>query len=232
MLHLILADSALERVPKTIWTHPTIYKRAKKEGKHPGDIILDRTYHHKAMLKLENNKKRGRPDIVHCSLLHALGTPLNKEGLLKVYVHTIDDYVIYINQEIRLPKNYNRFIGLMEQLYRYKQVTQKGPKLLSLQKATFHKLVEEVVPSYIIAFSRRGKPKFIKEVFQSLKINEDFMVIVGAFPFGKLSQNILKIVDEVISIDLETLDACIVVSRIIYEYEKAIGLLMRRFNKL
>lgn len=231
MLHLILADSALERVPKAIWTHPTIYKRAKKEGKHPGDIFLDRTYHHKAMLKLKNNRKRGRPDIVHFSLLVALGTPLNKEGLLKVYVHTINDYIIYINPEVRLPKNYNRFIGLMEQLYKYRQLTREGPKLLSLKKATFHKLVEEVAPSYIIAFSRRGKPKFVQDVFKSLKMKKDLMVIVGAFPFGKLSQKILKIVDEIITIDFESLEAWIVVSRIISEYEKAIGLQIRRLKK-
>ena len=56
--------------------------------------------------KLNNWRKRGRPDIVHLCLLEALESPLNKNKILSVYVHTYDNKIIYINPEVRLPRNY------------------------------------------------------------------------------------------------------------------------------
>ncbi len=58
--------------------------------------ILDRSYHHAAMKDIADSEKRGRPDIAHLCLLEALGSPLNKEGLLRTYVHTYNDYVISV----------------------------------------------------------------------------------------------------------------------------------------
>ena len=66
---------------------------------------------------LDCPEKRGRPDIVHFTLLEALGSPLNLEGLLKIYVHTYSGYVIDVRPEVRLPRDCNRFSGLMEQLF-------------------------------------------------------------------------------------------------------------------
>ena len=117
MLTFILAESALETVPQELWKHPAIENYSEKKGKSPRLIVLDRSYHHAAMEGMKDGEKRGRPDIVHFSLLEALGSPLNREGLLKVYVHTFDDHVISVDPQTRLPKNYNRFIGLMEQLF-------------------------------------------------------------------------------------------------------------------
>jgi len=231
MLHLTLAEAALERVPKPLWSHPSVVKKARKEGKGPGSILLDRTYHHRAMLKLERRGKRGRPDIVHFSLLEALGTPLNKEGLLKTHVHTIDDHIINLDREVRLPRNYDRFVGLMEQLYELGELPPKGPALLRLGRGTFRELIKEIKPSHVIAFSRVGEPKTLQEVFSSLRTGGELMVAVGAFPRGHFSKTVLDIADEVVSIDVEGLEAWTVTSRIIYEYEKALGLPEKRLGK-
>jgi rRNA small subunit pseudouridine methyltransferase Nep1 len=88
------------------------------------------------MKKLEESEKRGRLDIVHFALLEALGSPLNREGLLQTYVHTINDYVITVNPETRLPRNYNRFVGLMEQLFESYRVPPTGQILLKLEGKT------------------------------------------------------------------------------------------------
>ena len=45
--------------------------------------------------------KRGRPDIAHFALLEALSTPLYLEGLLDVYIHTIDNKVIKVGPDLR-----------------------------------------------------------------------------------------------------------------------------------
>ena len=133
MLSLLFVESALETVPQPLWNHPSVTKRAKTLNKKPSETLLDRTYHHRAMIRLKNNYRRGRPDILHFALLEALGSPLNKEGLLRVYVHTVDDHIISVDPKVRLPRNYDRFVGLIEQLLREDKVPVVGQPLLELR---------------------------------------------------------------------------------------------------
>jgi rRNA small subunit pseudouridine methyltransferase Nep1 len=229
MLHLVFAESALERVPSSLWGHPSVINRARAVGKHPGNVLLDRTYHHRAMVTLPNAEKRGRPDILHVSLLAAFGTPLNKEGLLHTYVHTRDDHLIHFRPDVRLPKNYSRFVGLLEQLYEEGIIPVNGPPLLTLTSGRFQTLIDEVQPSHVIAFSRRGRPTLLHEALDRRK-EETLMVVVGAFPHGHFSEPLMNLVDEVISIDVAPLETWIVASRILYDYERALGLPAKRLS--
>lgn len=228
MLNIVLAEAALEVIPKNLLSHPSIVKWAKNVGKSPGLALLDRSYHHKAMLTLDNGLKRGRPDIVHFSLLEALGSPLNKEGLLRIYVHTVGNLLIYLNSEVRLPRNYIRFVGLIEQLFRKNRVPEHGQKLLKLRSGSLSDLLDEIKPSYVFAFTRLGKPRTLYEVMHSLVKMENPLVIVGAFPRYSFSEETIKLVNEQVSIDQEMLDAWTVTSRVIYEYERFIGLPEKR----
>ena len=108
----ILADSSIELLPESLYKNNLIKKYAKKRNKDPSQIILDSNYHYKAMYKLEEYKKRGRPDILHFCLLNLLGSPFIKSNSLyvKIFVHTINNILFEINPKTRLPKNYNRFI--------------------------------------------------------------------------------------------------------------------------
>ena len=231
MLNLILAEAALETIPKKLLSHPSVVKWAKGVGKMPERALLDRSYHHRAMLTLEDSLKRGRPDIVHFSLLEALGTPLNKEGLLRTFVHTIGNRLIYVKPETRLPRNYNRFVGLIEQLFRENRVPEHGQMLLKLRKGGLKDLLDEIKPSYALAFSRLGKPKTLHEVMCSLVKMEKPLVIVGAFPKGHFSEETIKLTNELVSIDPEVLNAWTVTSRIIYVYERLVGLPEKRLEK-
>ena len=231
MLTLVLAESALETIPKEIWNHPSIKRFSRRKGKHPKFIILDRSYHHHAMKTLENSKKRGRPDIIHFSLLEALGSPLNKEGLLRVYVHTINDYVITIASETRLPKNFNRFVGLIENLFEHKRVPPKGKPLLTLEAKTLELLIKDLKPTHTIVFSTKGNAKTLSEIVGNLIGEKKPLVIVGGFPHGSFSESTLKLADEIVCIDPEMLETSIVVSRIIYEYERSINLAKKRWKK-
>ena len=145
MLTLILAESALETVPERLWTYRSVQRYAKLRRKPPQFILLDRSYHHAAMRRLEQSEKRGRPDIVHFALLEALGSPLNKEGLLQVYVHTIGDHVIKVEPTTRLPRNYNRFVSLIEQLFEYEKIPPKSTEkaLLIIRRQTLSQLIRE-----------------------------------------------------------------------------------------
>jgi len=70
------------------------------------------------MKSINDSDRRGRPDIVHISLLIANESILNCEGILDMVIHTRNEYAIKINPEMRVIKNYSRFKGLMEQLSR------------------------------------------------------------------------------------------------------------------
>ena len=75
--------------------------------------ILDDNYHQQLIAKLSNREKRGRPDIVHFALLDITSTPAYMEGLVEVYVHTINNTTIKILGGVRLPRTFQRFCGVM-----------------------------------------------------------------------------------------------------------------------
>jgi rRNA small subunit pseudouridine methyltransferase Nep1 len=66
--------------------------------------------------KLHTDPNNYRPDILHHELLALLDSPLNKAGLLKVYIHTKTKVLIDVHSSIRIPRTYKRFAGLMVQL--------------------------------------------------------------------------------------------------------------------
>ncbi len=232
MLSLILAESALETVPQELWKHPAVERHAERRGKPPRSTILDRSYHHAAMKTLKGGEKRGRPDIVHFSLLEALGSPLNREGLLRIFIHTVDDYVITVAPETRLPRNYNRFIGLMEQLFESGRVPPKGRALLTLERKTLQELIDTIKPGYVIAFSRIGEPRTLEEALLRISNKGDLAAVIGGFPAGHFAEATIKLADEVVCIDPEMLEAWTVTSRLIYEYERSINLPEKRLKHL
>jgi rRNA small subunit pseudouridine methyltransferase Nep1 len=230
LLILILAEAAIETVPQSLWEQPTVRRHAKKRGKPARFILLDRSYHHGSMKKLDGNLKRGRPDIVHFTLLEALGSPLNKTGELQVYVHTVNDQVITVNSKARLPKNYNRFLGLMEQLFEVGKVPPSGNVLLQLEHKTLLQLFNETEPTHVMGFSRTGIPSVLEEAVSRLSKSDRPAVIIGGFPKGHFSETTHKLMEEVICIDPEMLEAWTVASRIIYEYECSVSLPEKRLT--
>ncbi|AEH24686.1 16S rRNA methyltransferase [Pyrococcus yayanosii] len=214
-LHLIIADAELETVPESIRDHPAIVNYARRRKKRPERIILDSTYHHAALRNLEDGERRGRPDIVHVCLLNALDSILNKEDRLRVYVHTRNDYVIYVDPETRLPRNYNRFIGLMESLFE-KGAVPEDLKLLRLERKTLGELIEEINADAVFVMHENGnfmEPKhFGKLLTQFWKP----VVVVGGFPHGDFRS---KIEGVKVRLYKEPLMAWTIVNEVIVSYE-------------
>jgi len=230
VLVLILAESAIELVPLALAKHPSVSKLAGKKGKKPNEILLDRSYHHAAMRSLKDAEKRGRPDIVHTTLLELLGTPLNREGLLQTYVHTVDNRVVEIDSNVRLPVNYDRFVGLLEQLYAVGRVPEAGERLLAIRKQTLNQLLEEIKPSTTVAFTTLGEYEELSKLCEELAEERKPAILIGAFPRGHFSEETLNLADKVVRIDREALEAWVVASRAVYAYELAIGLPKQRLR--
>jgi len=230
MLTLVLAESSIERVPKRLHRHPSVIAHARRRRKNPGLLILDRSYHHSAMRTSHDEDppgawgKHGRPDIAFHVLLQALGSPLNREGLLKTYVHTIEDRVIEIDPSARLPRNYDRFIGILEELYENQQVPTDQRPLLSMRKCTLRELLERLNPSTTVAFTTTGKLISMRNACAQMMGSGRPAAIIGGFAHSHFKQSTLKLADQVLSVDREALDAWMVTGRLIYEYECLLGL--------
>ena len=224
MLSLILAESSIELVPNEIAGHPAIIKWAKRKKKDPRHLILDQSYHHSAILRLgKSGVGRGRPDIVHFSLLVALGSPLNADNQLNCFVHTRDDSVIAIDPRTRLPRNTDRFTALIEQLYQDSVVPSSGPALLKLKKESLKSLLNTIVPDRVVALTTLGSPNPMEAVAEGVRQSERPVLLVGGFPAGHFSDGTMKLASEKIRVDRRSLEAWTIVGRAIYDYEKAIG---------
>lgn len=216
-VNIVLARSALELIPKEIIDHPAIKKWAERRRKAPEKMLLDISYHYAAMKKLKDWERRGRPDIVHITLLNLLGSPLNEEGFLRTFVHTINDFSITINPETNLPRNYLRFMGLIEQLFEIGRVPPKGKWLMKLEKKSLKELIEEIKPTTTIILTERGRRMQLEELGNRIVKEENPLIIIGGFQRGEFSDDDFKLANEIVSIYKGSLDAWVVASMIVCE---------------
>jgi rRNA small subunit pseudouridine methyltransferase Nep1 len=218
---LVIAEAALETVPTEIAGHPAVAGRAKKLGIKTQETILDRSYHHAAMKTLQENWKRGRPDIVHFALMEALATPLFTSNNLDVYVHTYGDKVITIAEGLRIPKSYFRFEGVMVSLLRDGVVkSDDGKVLLEMQKGTLAELVHDIGADKVVALSSAGVQLTVEQVVAKNDVKHCAFV-VGAFPKGHFSDKATQLFNCTYSIQGTGLEAHVVIARILYECEKS-----------
>lgn len=225
MLNLLFVEAALELVPRSIARHPSVTRNAKREGKSPDSMLLDRSLHHHAMLALPEAEKRGRPDILHFCLLEALGSPLNRAGGLRPLAHTLNGEFLDFSPELRLPRDCYRFKSLVEQLFALGRVPPGvEPPLITLSRRSLREVKGELKPSRTIALTSHGKPVKLVELCRGLAAEANPLVFIGAYPNGAMRKETLSEADEAISIHGEALEAWTVTSRLVYEYEKATGL--------
>ncbi len=219
-LHIVIAEAALELIPKEIRGHPSVIKHAKKRKKKPGEILLDVSYHYYAMKNLDEKWKRGRPDIIHTTLLQILGSPANLEGHLETYIHTINDKVIYIKPETRLPRNYLRFTGLMEQLLVEGKVPPKSENpLMWVEEKKLSQLISEIRSSKTVLLTTEGEQYTPRKLARILANEEKPILIIGGFPHGTFREETLQLADIKACIYPKPLDTWVVASLVIHAYE-------------
>jgi len=220
MISLILSESSLELVPSELKHHPSVVSHAKKLGKYSSEILLDNSWHFAAMKGIKNEMKRGRPDLVHFSILEATTIPLYLENKIKLYVHTIDDKVISFGQNVHLPKSYHRFAGVIEKLFQEKQIVTNNDVLLEMKDQSFSELIDEINPTKIIGFSTNGISNTYEKI--AAEIPDNSCLVLGGFQKGHFSNSIKDKITDLFSVGDESFEGHVVISRILYEYEKTI----------
>jgi rRNA small subunit pseudouridine methyltransferase Nep1 len=152
--------------------------------------------------------------------MEALSTPIFMKGMLHVYVHTIDDKLITIADNLRIPKSDFRFEGLTMGLFRDKVVkSDQGAVLMEISDGMFEDLLNAVKPTRVIGLSTTGVQSNAEKVVTE-NLSEDCAFVVGGFPRGHFSESTTRRLNLTYSISDIGLEAHVVIARILYECEK------------
>uniref|UniRef100_A0A6A7GBX2 18S rRNA (pseudouridine-N1)-methyltransferase n=1 Tax=Hirondellea gigas TaxID=1518452 RepID=A0A6A7GBX2_9CRUS len=178
---------------------------------------------HKGILrKHKRDPSLYRPDILHQCLLTLLDSPLNKSGLLLIYIHTRNNVLIEVNPQIRIPRTFKRFCGLMVQLLHKFSIrgSDGGPKLL--------KIVKNPVTKYFPPNCRKfgtsvtGELQQLREFIPQLPTNEPVVWVVGTQAHGVAD---VDYTEKSVSISSYPLSAACALGRICHEYEQFLDIL-------
>jgi len=216
VLVLILADTELELVPEELANHPSIVKNARKRGKTPSKILLDISLHRSAFGDSSDVERRGRPDIAYFVLTLCLDSIANAEGKLTTLIHTRNDDLIEVSPKLRPPKRYNRFVGLMEDLFDKGAVPEGKPLLTITRNMTLEKVLEKCNPKTTVCLSPDGEPADLVTLFND--VEETVACLVGGFPEGDFTSPAKELSDRVLSISPHLLKVWTVASNILVSY--------------
>ncbi len=189
LARFIIADSSIELVPPIIWNHPDVKRASQRYGIPPSRMLLEKSLHYRAMGRLESKWKRGRPDILHVTLLNILDSPLASKGLIDVYIHTIEGRVFRVDPRTRIPVSYERFRGLFSQLLLLGRVPPEGESLIWEVETDLRGLVRG---EPVVIMWEKGRKMSVFELAELIRRElRGAFIVIGGFPRGDFSSEIL-----------------------------------------
>jgi len=190
-----------------------------------GFQLLNAEDHRGVHKKLKREPAGSRPDICHLELMALLDSPLNKAGLLQVFISTKKNVLIEVNPKIRLPRTYKRFAGLMVQLlHKLKIRASEGPQwLLRVVKNPVTRHLPTRCQKY--GMSCVGALVDAHEFVPSLPQDEPVVFVIGAMAHGHLDKTTTPYVQEFISVSEYPLSGAKAIDRLLGAFEKNWGIL-------
>ena len=185
-----------------------------KDKKNPE--IINSDDHRTLIKKMNKSLEDFRPDVLHQCLLNLFESPLNKAGMLQVYIRTKENVLIEISPKTKIPRTIKRFCGLMGQLlqkYRIRAMN-SSEVLLKVIKNPITQYIPFGCP--IISTNEKSKMVKLEEYIDTLKSN-NVAFVVGAISKGDVN---IDYMTDTISISSFPLTAGIVCSKICTAFEK------------
>ena len=186
--------------------------------------LLNCDEHYRIIKSMKKKLDEFRPDIIHQCLLDLFDSPLNKVGLLQVYIHTNKNILIEINPKTRIPRTFKRFSGLFTQLLLKNEIkTDTNETLLKVINSNIEDVVGKNVPKILL--SPKGRLIDIDTYCKNLNSNADkekyknMCFIIGTNPKGDIDP-MIKYNDDCISLSSFDLDSNIVCAKICCSFEK------------
>ncbi len=200
-VNFLFFDAALEIIPKTFWKHKTIAKKTKKNTVPLDETLLDVSEHLSIVKQLKESHRRGRPDILHISLLQLLHHPLlyefNKN--IRIFVHTRNDIVFEVPHDWRIPINYYRFKRIIGQLLKYGTVPPKAESPILIAKKIplqqlFQTLADDTIllTSHGVYFDLKNDSTTFIQHFGLKEEKKRITFCIGAFQRGQSPRPELK----------------------------------------
>lgn len=170
--------------------------------------------------RLKRDPKHSRPDITHQVLMTLLDSPLNKAGLLTVYLRSAAGVLIEISPQIRIPRTYKRFAGLMVQLLHDLRIraAQGSKTLLKVIKNPIE--IHLPVNARRFGTSHQGTLVDVYEFVNHLP-DEPVVFVFGAMAQGKLDP---PYVESFLSFSKYPLSASYALGRLTCAFEKKWGI--------
>lgn len=224
MLKILIADAELELIPKELLDDYSIRIHAKKRKKPPQKILLDSNYMHSAIDRQfpgESNR-RGRPDIIYHLLTVVMESILNKKGEMRIWIHTRNDRIIEISPVTRLPKSYNRFVGLVEDLFEKGEIKFDDKTLLKIHNGNVADLIEFAGADNLKILSPKGSQTSVSKLVD--RDSRDVSFMIGGFSEGDFRSDVYGFADS-LSIFEEELTIWSVAFEIIAQYERVFELI-------
>lgn len=174
---------------------------------------------HKNILRKNDRDIGGaRPDITHQCLLMLMDSPLNRAGLLHVYIHTERNVLIEINPQTRIPRTFKRFAGLMVQLLHKLSIhAANGPiKLMKVIKNP----VEDHFPVGCRKYVTSYKAKRCVNPRELVPSDEPVVIVVGSMAHGKVD---VSYGEEEVGISEYPLSAALTCAKVCSAFEEVWG---------
>jgi len=180
--------------------------------------LLNCDDHKESLRRMGRDLSSARPDITHQCLLMLFDSPLNRAGLLQVYVHTERNALIEIHPQTRVPRTFVRFSGLMVQLLHKLNIrASNGPvKLMKVIKNP----VSDHVPVGCKKVTMSFHSKKLVRPIELVPENEPVVIIVGAMAHGKVD---VPYSEDEISISEYPLSAALTCTKLCSAFEEAWG---------
>jgi len=119
--------------------------------------------------------------------LMLMDSPLNRAGLLQVYIHTSTNQLIEISPQTRIPRTFDRFCGLMVQLlFKLSIAASDAPNKKLL------KLIKNPVTDHLPTGCRKicmtfNAEKSVKPADVVPKDDKPIAIVVGAIAIGSIN---------------------------------------------
>lgn len=190
--------------------------------------LLNCDDHRDVCRKLKKNPNDYRPDILHQELLSIIDSPLNKAGLVRVYIKSKKNVLIHVNHQIRIPRTYKRFAGLMVQLLHKLKIkaSSTSTTLLKVIKNPFSQYLPAGTQCYSmsVAGTLYRPINLAKQLVPTSSKKPPVCFIVGAMASGHIVLDDHPYIQSTFSISEYPLSGAVAVSRLLGGIEQHWGI--------
>jgi rRNA small subunit pseudouridine methyltransferase Nep1 len=174
--------------------------------------------------KLRKDPAFCRPDIIHQCLQVLSQCPLNRAGLLQVYVRTQNNELFKVDPQFAVPESFDDFTKIMVQLLHHLRPVrskQGSKQLLKLIKNPVTLYLPAGCPKYGTSSKAKRVVRPSELVPSSESPSKSVVIVIGAMAHESCDPDY---VDETISISKSPLSAALVCAKVTSAFEDAWGL--------